>query len=155
MPSVDFDAARRERLAGGDPIKFKLGGEEFTARPAIPFSAIAKQLADDTPYTDSQTFDIACKWIETECLLAKDAPRWRKALTNRAQPVGLPDVLMVLNYLMGCYVTRPTRPPAGSSVGRNGTGGPLNSTRSNDSGKKASGRSRAGSRSTGSRNGSR
>lgn len=35
----DFDAEAEERARERDPIRFRLGGADFTARPVIPFGA--------------------------------------------------------------------------------------------------------------------
>lgn len=152
MPSIDFDAARRERLAGRDPISFKLGGQTFVARPAIPFKKLVRIVTDDQQLNASEAFDRAVDFVRT-CLKKGDGPRLARALENDLQPVEEDDVYAVVAYLVGCYGTRPTRPPSGSSAGRRRTGGTSSSTRTAGSGPKASGRSRAGSRSTGSRRG--
>lgn len=39
MSFRDFDAEAAERARERDPIRFRLGGVEFTARPVIPFGA--------------------------------------------------------------------------------------------------------------------
>jgi hypothetical protein len=150
VPTVDFDAARRERLAGADPIEFKLGGQTFTARPAIPFRKLVKVVTDDERLPAAGAFDRAVDFIRS-CLKKGDGPRLAKALENDLQPVLEDDVYGVVAFLVGCYTVRPTRPPSGSSDGRRTTGGTSSSTRTAGSGRKASGRSRPASRSTGSK----
>lgn len=150
MPSVDFDAARRARLADFDPVEFTLGGEHFVARPAIPFSTIAAHLEDTTRYTDLQAYRLAVGYIR-DCLHDDDHDRLDRALANRDEPVDKQEPLAVLAYLLGCYVNRPTSPSSDSSDGRPTTGRPSNSKRSATSGSKASGKRQPGSSSAGSR----
>lgn len=122
MPSFDFDAARRERLAGHDPIEFTLGGEHFVARPAIPFSVIAGHLKDERKLSTFQAYEVAVDFIRG-CLEEADHARLDAALSNPEHPVDQKDPMAVIAYLLGCYVNRPTTPSSDSSGGRPTSGG--------------------------------
>jgi hypothetical protein len=122
VPSFDFDAARRERLAGYDPIQFRLGGEDFVARPAIPFGLIAHHLADPRPLNDKERYEVSVEFIRS-CLPDDDSDRLDRALMNPDEPVTEEEPFVVLAFLVGCYVGRPTNPPADSPAGRPKDGG--------------------------------
>lgn len=140
MPTFDFDAARRERLAAYDPVAFKLGGVTFKCKPAIPTEALFLALESEGRHKAGEVFRHACRFV-AECLLdpAKDGPRWEKALTNRTEPVEEADVYGVVRKLVEVYAGRPTSPSSASSAGRRRNGATSNGKAS------AHSRTRAGS----------
>ena len=150
MPSFDFDAARRERLAGYDPISFTIGGQSFTARPAIPFEKLLRVVRDDEKLPAHEAFHRSLEFIGS-CLPKKDRPRLNKALVNEDEPIEEDEAYAVVAYLVGCYLTRPTQPPSDSSGGRPTTGRRSSSTRRNGSAPKGSGAPTPALSSTGSR----
>ena len=79
MPSHDFDAARRERIAGFDPVEFTIGGEHFVARPAIPFAVIAEHLADERMLTTREAYEVAVAFVRG-CLEEVDRERFDPTL---------------------------------------------------------------------------
>lgn len=148
MPSFDFDAARRERLAGFDPIEFTIGGEHFVARPAIPFAVIAEHLSDTRKLTDRQAYDLAVGFVRS-CLEEDDHDRFDQALHSTENPVDKDEPTAVLVYLVGCYVGRPTNPSSDSSPGRAKSGGA--SKKKPTASSVTRGRRRGGASSTGSK----
>lgn len=126
MPSHDFDAARRERLAGLDPVTFTLGGVTFACKRSIPFEVLLRTITEERTVSAADLFRFECAFI-ADCLDA-DLDLWEKVLTNPADPVIETDVEGVVRYLVEVYGARPTSPSSGSSAGRKRTGGRSSST---------------------------
>lgn len=142
MPTFDFDAARRERLAKLDPVAFRLGGVTFKCKPTIPFeSLILAMEAESKAKGAAARYRIGCEFV-ADCLLdpTKDRPRWQKVLTNRDEPVTEDDVDPVIQKLVQVYSARPTSPSPASSGGRRTTGASSNGKASGTSRTKAASR---------------
>ena len=134
MPTLDFDAARRER-GRGEPLRFKLGGKTFTCVPMAPFAWVGDAVTKDQDVTVLQRFEQACQFVRDVLATDADRKRFDGVLRSFDDPITEQDVLDVVNGLVAVYAARPTLPPNGSSNGRRRTG-----ARSSNGG---SGRSRA------------
>jgi hypothetical protein len=137
MASVDFDAARRERIAGLDPPAFTLGGMTFTCKPLVPFESLLRIIEFEATVKDR--FRHSCEFIAGCFAEESDRELWAKVLTNDDDPVGEADVDGVVMFLVGAYSARPTSPSAGSSGGRRRTGGRSKPKGTGSSDPKASG----------------
>lgn len=138
MPSSDFDAARRERLAAYDPITFRLGGKSFKCKAAIPFESLILAMDLERELPRDELFRHTCGFV-AECLADETSrKRWAEVLVNVAEPVESDDVYAVTRWLVGVYAARPTSPSPGSSRGRRPTGASSNGKGSATSRRKAS-----------------
>lgn len=117
MASIDFDAARRERIASRNPVEFTLGGVTFRCRPAIAFENLLLAYEDETRRSDSELYRMMCDFV-ARCLPDDQVERWRAVLVDDDEPVEEDDVKAVVKFLVGRYAARPTSPSNGSSVGR-------------------------------------
>lgn len=128
MPSADFDAARRERQKGYDPVTFTLGGATFRCKRTIGFEVLLRRITDEEAATPATIFRFECGFV-ADCLDGATArKRWEQVLVNPDEPIEEADVLAVVKYLVGVYAARPTSPSSGSSGGRKRTGGRSSST---------------------------
>lgn len=104
----DFDAAYSE--AGGEPIRFRLGGEEFAARrPSLgPTLRLSSGLGSDG---QAGLGDLANLEAFIRAHLGEDDhARWA-AVLDRVPIVAVADVT---EYLMEAGTGRPTQPPSDS-----------------------------------------
>lgn len=127
MASIDFDAARRERIAGYDPIRFTLGGVTFNCRAAIPFEWLLR-VVDDDQATAAANVVRRCAEFVADCIDG-DPARWWAVLVDLDDPVEEADILAVTRHLVTTYTARPTSPSNGRSVGRRTTGSASSSKR--------------------------
>lgn len=121
----DFDEARAEREAR--ERTFKIGGEEFTFRPAVTPEAL---LAYNSAITGEVT-PTEQEWIALydQTIVALLDPgqddRWLHVRRGDApNPINVSDLTSLLEWLLEQQVGRPTGPPSDSSTssGGNGTG---------------------------------
>lgn len=136
MPTLDFDAARRERAAKRDPVRFRLGGKTFTCKPVMPFAWLMDVVANDSgKLTLKERYDNSVAFLVEVLATEADRKRLHEVLRDGDDPIGEDDIYDAVSQLVGVYAARPTSPSNGSSAGRRRNG----AASSNG----ASGRSRA------------
>lgn len=121
MPTLDFDAARRERLRARDPISFTLGGETFTPLPCVPFAAAWDLIDAPDPTGEQEAPLIAYRGLAAfiaECLPPADTERWWALFASRDEPIDGVALREVATFLTAAYTGRPTSPSTDSSAGR-------------------------------------
>lgn len=119
MPFQDFDAARRERARGNDPVRFRLGGEEFTLlpRPSI-FDALELAAAPEPGENILGAVEAIVAFVEALLPDAKARSRWKRLLKRKRDAISAEDLVQLGEWLAEEYSGRPTVPSDDSSPGR-------------------------------------
>jgi hypothetical protein len=113
---LDFDVARREEV--DKPIRFRLGGELFTALPLMPAGDYLRSYGQEVPLLS---------YMQT-CLPDDEWERFDKVVSRKVDPIDTVHVLRVVRKLEAMYSARPTRRPTGSPAGPDATGDASSST---------------------------
>jgi hypothetical protein len=125
MAHADFDAMRaeRRRMLAADPITFRLGGETFTCRDQPPLSHLL-QVGDIDDLERASLAEIVQTIADMVdgLLVDDDRPRWQEMLLSTGHDLDAVDLIELAGYLTEQYVSRPSRPPTGSSDGRHPDG---------------------------------
>lgn len=129
---ADFDAARRERQRALEPIRFRLGGKDFTCvvSPVLAdafelASAPEPKLFDGTP----NLAGVAAIVRFIEALLANNRQRkaFQKVLANRDDVIDQQAIIELGGWLAEQFTSRPLGSSGDSSDGPP-TSGPTSST---------------------------
>lgn len=130
MTFRDFDAARAERARAIMPIRFRLGGQEFTLapRPSL-FDAFALAAAPDPDEDVVSCSQAIAQFIDRLCIDRRNRRRWNRLLRRRRDAVDAETLVELGAWLAGEYAGRPTVPSGDSSPGRLGSGEPSSSER--------------------------
>lgn len=107
----DFDAARRERGDTEAPLDFRLGGEEFHPITYYPAGAYLRLIVDGVTIVRYPDF-------MRDVLPEAEYERFEKVIERKDDPIDVTDVKDVVEWLMGEYAARPTKPPTSSDGGR-------------------------------------
>lgn len=130
MPFQDFDAARRERARANDPIRFRLGGEDFTLlpNPSI-FDALELAAAPEPEENVIGAVQAIVAFIDALMPNDRDRKRWAKLQRRRTDPPTAEDYVELGAWLAEQYAGRPTVPSGDSSPGRPPNGPDSNGAR--------------------------
>jgi hypothetical protein len=124
VPFQDFDAARRERARANDPVRFRLGGEDFTLlpNPSI-FDALELAAAPEPTESITGAVEAIIRFIDALMPDDRSRSRWKKLQRRRKDPPTAEDYVELGAWLAEQYTGRPTVPSGDSSPGRpeNGT----------------------------------
>lgn len=120
MPRKTFVTKAADRLDGNDPIEFDLAGrrldgsqfvETFRCLPAVSFTS-ARELAemaarlDQTRVTEADLDTILAFFREV--MTAEEGARFEALLTDKANLVGMPDVMDIMQWVQEELAGRPT-----------------------------------------------
>lgn len=119
MPFQDFDAARRERARTTDPIRFRLGGEDFTLlpNPSI-FDALELAAAPEPAENMTASVGAIIRFIDALMPDERSRRRWARLQRRRHDPPTAEDYVELGAWLAEQYAGRPTVPSGDSSPGR-------------------------------------
>lgn len=122
MSFADFDAARRERQRALEPIRFRLGGKDFTC-VKTPTLADAFELATaPEPVTFDGTPNLAAvaaivRFIEALLATPRQKKEFAKLLARRDDVIDRETIIDLGGWLAEQYAGRPTLRSSDSSAG--------------------------------------
>lgn len=110
MATRDFDAGRADR----EFHRFTLGGENFLAKPSLPFAALQKVLVAKENAGTSGALIKVYEFFDM-CLVKNDRQRFRALLDDEDsdQPVEIEVVMDIVEWLVEVYTgKRSGQPPS-------------------------------------------
>lgn len=107
----DFDADRNT-----EPITFRFGGRDFTAKATCPSDVMLRFIADGAADSQSAQVDAVDAFMR-QVLDAGDVEKWEAAKTDPVAPVSIKDCSDLINWLVEEYSGRPTSEPSPSADG--------------------------------------
>lgn len=109
----DFDASRINRY---HQQRFRIGGQEFTARAAVEPEALAPYFDLDGSTPELEALAIIDDTIRT-FLIPEDRDRWAQVRSPELDmPLTISDMRDLLSWLIAAATGRPTPPPPGSGT---------------------------------------
>ena len=102
----DFDAALREQRH--EPIRFRLGGEDFAAAPRLPIGILMAAVTEGL-----QGAEQLIGFVRSVLTDDEGRARWDALVQRRDTEVDLATVNDVVDWLVETYTARPTKRPSG------------------------------------------
>lgn len=115
---ADFDAARRERARGREPITFRVGGEDFEclavapAGPVLDFAA-----AGNTPVAGRRFLLALLRDDDAEGDVGSSRDRFIELMYRHDDPIDGDAIIEILQWISEVYAGRPTQRSSDSSDG--------------------------------------
>lgn len=120
MTFRDFDQVRKERARETEPIRFRLGGQDFTCAPQPTLADVFDLLDAPEAFDDGAPVAAGVRALTLfiDKLLIDDKNRRRFKKLLRAHDVDGFDIVALGEWLVEQYTGRPTLPSTDFSDGR-------------------------------------
>lgn len=114
------DIRFKDFTVDAQPIRFQVNDDVFTAPAVLPIP-VMQQLTTAVEklkgVSDAAAFDAILEVFDA-ILVDDSARRFRERVADKVQPIGIEQVVNIMNWLIEVYGLRPTEQSSDSSAGQ-------------------------------------